>query len=385
MDVRNGTADDGRTASRGRERGDGAGHRGQAGGDSAGHAPRRGVPWTASAVLYGDGRRLFGLAARAAGLAAPGGLLVTALGFLVAWPAFTEMRRGAIAARRMEDSYAPSGLLVQDLWLITLAGLPFLVLLLHLGCAAVQTAASRAVADREGGHRPEGTRGRTGSPATDVLAHPAGGRERGRFGAVLGSYLLRAAGVWAPLVTGILVSEYFTTTLFREYTAIVPKWEYPTRFTLLHDGAPLLGLAITLVLRLGWALAPAAAAAEQLGPLGSLRRSWSLVWGGATAWLRTLAAALPLGALTVGAYLLLHAAARPLRPGASALFLAWGTDNTYTAYCVGILAPIAAALLLTGVLTLPPAHVVLAVLRHRLARARERRAAGTAAGAPGRE
>ncbi|WP_431982214.1 hypothetical protein [Streptomyces qinglanensis] len=368
MDVRNGTADDGRTASRAHTDGDGTGH-----------GPRCSVLRTASVALRGHGRRLFGLAARAAGLAALGGLLVTALGFLVAWPAFTEMRRGAIAARRMEDSYAPSGLLVQDLWLIALAGLPFLVLLLHLGCAAVQTAASRAVADREDGHRPEVARGRAGSPATDVSAHPADGRERGRFGAVLGSYLLRAAGVWAPLVTGILVSEYFTTTLFREYTALVPKWEYPTRFALLHDGAPLLGLAITLVLRLGWALAPAAATAEHLGPLRSLRRSWSLVWGGATAWLRTLAAALPLGALTVGAYLLLHAAARPLRPGASALFLAWGTGNTYTAYCVGILAPIAAALLLTGVLTLPPAHVVLAALRDRLARERERRARSAAA------
>ncbi|MFE9388690.1 hypothetical protein [Streptomyces sp. NPDC006784] len=348
-----------------------------------GHAPRRGVPRTACAVLYGDGRRLFGLAARAAGLAALGGLLVTALGFLVAWPAFTEMRRGAIAARRMEDSYGPSGLLVQDLWLIALAGLPFLVLLLHLGCASVQTAATRAVADREDHLPAEGASGPAGSPAT-TSAPPAGGRGRGRFGAVLGAYLLRAAAVWAPLVAGILVSEYFTTTLFREYTAIVPKWEYPTRFALLHDGAPLLGLAITLVLRLGWALAPAAAAAEHLGPLGALRRSWTLVWGGATAWLRTLAAALPLGALTVGAYFLLHAAARPLRSGASSLFLAWGTDNTYTAYCVGILAPIAAALLLSGALTLPPAHVVLAVLRHRLAEARERRAPGDAVTAAGR-
>lgn len=155
-------------------------------------------------------------------------------------------------------------------------------------------------------------------------------------------------------------------TTFREYTAIVPKWEYPDLFVLLRYGPPALGLLVALALRLGWTLAPAVAATEDLLPLAALRRSWSLVWGRASAWLRTVAVALPLGALTIGLYVLLSSAAHPLRSGAASLFLEWGPDNTYAAYVAGVLAPIAAALLLTGALALPPAHTLLAVLEQRL-------------------
>jgi len=324
---------------------------GQASGDSAhGSAPgeerqaggapgpRLGVVRTALAVMRRDGGRLYGRAASVAGLAALGGLLVTVVGFLAAWPAFTEIRRGAVQARPDEDSYAPDGSLVNTMWLILLACLPVLILLLHMGCAAIQTAATRA----------------------------AGG-EHGRFRTVLGVYVLRGVLVWAPLVIGILVEEYFTTTTFREYTAIVPKWEYPNLFVLLRYGPPLLGLALTLLLRFGWALAPATAATEGLAPWAAMRRSWSLVRGGAGAWFRTVAVTLPLAGLTVGMYVLLQFLARPLRPGTVSLFLKWGPDNTYAAYVAGLLAPIAVALLLTGALALPPAHTVLAVLHRRLA------------------
>ncbi|MFF5895475.1 hypothetical protein ACFY8O_06035 [Streptomyces argenteolus] len=305
----------------------------------------RGVVRTAFAVLRRDGRRLFGRAAGVAGAAGLGGLLVTAVGFAAAWPEFTEMRQGALQARVDEDSYAPEGSRVNTLWLILLVCLPFLILLLHLGCAAIQTAAVRA---------------------------------HGRFRAVLGVYALRGLLVWAPVVIGVLVEEAFTTTLFREHTVIVPKWEYPGLFALLRYGPPLLGAAIALLLRLGWTLAPAVAATEKLPPLAALRRSWSLVWGGAAAWFRTVAVALPLAALTVSAYLLLHQAARPLRSGTVSLFLDQGPDNTYAAYVAGLLAPIAVALLLAGVLTLPPAHTAFAVLHQRLVTDRERRPAPTA-------
>ncbi|MEV6261103.1 hypothetical protein AB0M42_10180 [Streptomyces sp. NPDC051784] len=294
---------------------------------------------TALALLRHHGRHLYGCSARAAGVAALGGLLVTAAGFLIAWPQFDAFQAGAVRARIDEDSYAPDGSRVHTLWIVLLGCLPFLVLLLHLGCAAVQTAASQA---------------------------------HGRFRAVLGVYVLRGPLVWAPLVLGILVEEYFTTTAFRQHTAIVPKWEYPNLFELLRYGPPLLGLAVALALRLGWTLAPATCAAEDLGPWAAMRRSWSLTWGRAAAWYGTAAVALPLGTLTVGAYLLLHAACRPLRSATASLFLDRGPENPYGAYAAGALAPIAAALLLTGALTLPLAHTAFAVLQQRLAQARAR-------------
>ncbi|MEV8227387.1 hypothetical protein AB0P41_15280 [Streptomyces sp. NPDC079167] len=314
--------------------------------EESGHGPRHGVVRTAFGVLRRGGRPLAGVTARVTGLAALGGLVVTVVAFLVMWPTFTEIRLGAIRARIDEDSYAPDGSRVQDMWLTLLACLPLLILLLHLGCAAIQTAAARAA-----------------------------GVGRGRFRAVLGVYALRGVLVWAPLVLGILVEETFTTTLFREHTVLVPKWEYPNLFELLRYGPPLLGMVIALVLRLGWTLAPATAATEGLGPWAAMRRSWSLVWGRTSAWFRTVAFALPLGVLTVGMYVLLHLAARPLRSGTVHVFLEWGPDNTYAAYVVGLLVPIAVALLLTGALALPPAHAVLAVLQQRLVEARERRAA----------
>ncbi|MFE5241027.1 MULTISPECIES: hypothetical protein [unclassified Streptomyces] len=298
----------------------------------------RGIVRTAFVVLRRDRGRLFGRAAGVTGLVALGGLLLTVVGFVAAWPEFTEIRLGAVRARIDEDSYAPDGSRVHTMWLILLACLPFLILLLHLACTALQTASARAVT----------------------------GRAPGRFRAVLGVYALRGVFVWAPLVAGVLVEETFTTTLFREHTVIVPKWEYPNLFVLLRYGPPLLGLVAALVLRLGWTLAPAVAATEELSPLAALRRSWSLVWGRASAWFRTVAVALPLGALTIGLYVLLSSAAHPLRSGAASLFLEWGPDNTYAAYVAGVLAPIAAALLLTGALALPFAHTVLAVLQQRL-------------------
>ncbi|MEF9912508.1 hypothetical protein ACIGNW_08250 [Streptomyces sp. NPDC053707] len=317
-----------------------------------GDGPRHGIVRTAFGVLRRDGRPLFGLTARVAGLVALGSLLLTAVAFLVAWPTFTEIRAGAIRAEAYDgDSYAPDGRRVQHLWLILLACMPFLILLLHLGCTAIQTASARAV---------------------------AGAGTRGLFRTVLGVNVLRGVLVWAPVVLGILVEEYFTTTLFREYTVIVPKWEYPNLFKILRYGPPLLGMATALVLRLGWTLAPAIAATEGLGPWAALRRSWSLTWSRASAaWFRTVAVALPLGLLTVGVYLLLHPAARPLRSGTVHLFLAWGPDNTYAAYVAGVLAPIAAALLLTGALVLPPAHTLLVVLQRRLVPAREPQPAAT--------
>ncbi|MFF5725269.1 hypothetical protein [[Kitasatospora] papulosa] len=307
-----------------------------------------GIVRSALAVLRRDGLRLYGRAARVTGLVALGGLLLTVVGFVAAWHEFDEIRLGATQARLDEDSYAPDGRRVNTMWLILLACLPFLILLLHLACTALQTTCARAAAE------------------------PGGSRPHARFRTVLGVYAVRGVFVWAPLVIGVLVEEYFTTTTFREHTAIVPVWEYPTLFPVLRYGPPLLGLALTLLLRFGWALAPAASADEGLGPLAALRRSWSLTWGRAASWFRTLGVALPLGGLALGLYPLLQAVARPTRSWAASLFLEWGPDNTYAAHVAGVLTPIAVALLLTGSLILPLAHTTLAVLHQRLSRSGER-------------
>ncbi|MEU9361263.1 hypothetical protein AB0D35_24535 [Streptomyces sp. NPDC048301] len=311
---------------------------------------------TALTALRRAGPRLYGVSARVTASATLGGLLVTAVGFLAAWPTFTEIREGAVRARLNEDSYAPDGTRVHTLWVILLVCLPVLILLLHAGCTAVQTACARAATEQGGGSA----------------------RGRSRFHTVLGTYALRGVLVWTPLVIGVLVQEYFTTTAFREYTAIVPKWEYPHLFPLLRYGPPLLGLALTLLLRFGWALAPTVAATEALGPRAALRRSWTLTWSRATSWLRTLAVTLPLGGLTAGLYVLLWSAARPVHAVTASLFLEWGPDNTYAAYVAGVLAPIAVALLLTGALALPPAHIASAALHQRLTRAERPPDAGTA-------
>ncbi|MFB7918181.1 hypothetical protein [Streptomyces sp. NPDC056061] len=99
--------------------------------------------------------------------------------------------------------------------------------------------------------------------------------------------------------------------------------------------------------------------------MAALRRSWSLVWG-RTSSLRTAAVVLPTGVITVGMYGVLHRAGGPLRDGARSAVLTHGTDKPYAAYAAGVLAPIAAAVLLTAALILPAAHTAYAVLYERL-------------------
>ncbi|MFF3631443.1 hypothetical protein [Streptomyces sp. NPDC002164] len=58
----------------------------------------------------------------------------------------------------------------------------------------------------------------------------------------------------------------------------------------------------------------------------------------------------------------MHRAAGPLRDGVRSAVLAYGTDNPYVACAAGVLAPIAAAVLLTAAQILPAAHTAYAVL-----------------------
>ncbi len=102
-----------------------------------------GVARATVTVMRRNWRALLGRTVCVIGLAALGGLAVTAAAFAFARPAFTEMWNGALAAREDEDSYAAD---VSHLLVILLGGLPVLLLILCLGCAALQTVHSRVVA-----------------------------------------------------------------------------------------------------------------------------------------------------------------------------------------------------------------------------------------------
>ncbi|MYR63265.1 hypothetical protein GTY54_46060, partial [Streptomyces sp. SID625] len=110
-------------------------------------------------------------------------------------------------------------------------------------------------------------------------------------------------------------------------------------------------------------LAPAAAA-DGLGPLAALRRSWSLVRT-RTGAVRVLALALPLAALTAGLVRLVVQLALPLRPLVRGL-LEEATGNFFAAYYAGILAPVVVGLLVAAAVVLPVSCTAFAVLHERL-------------------
>ncbi|MGW5428481.1 hypothetical protein ACWET9_14885 [Streptomyces sp. NPDC004059] len=291
------------------------------------------------------GRLLPGWTVRIVGLAGLAGLTVTLAAFAVAGPAFAEMRQGELQAHEMEDSYAPD---TAPLGHVLLGGLPFLLLLLCLGCAALQIVHSSAVE----------------SPARRHMLIEGELRTalRSRLPRVLTVYVLRGLSVWTVLVGGFLVSEALTTTAFGAPTPLRPDggpWIF-VRYT-----APGSAVLAALVLRLGWTLAPAAAAADGLAPFAALRRSWALVWSRA-GWLRTGAETLLRGLFTVGVYVAAQYAAQPLGSAARSLVLTYGTDNPYTAHAAAALTPVALAALLSAALTLPPAHRGFALRYRRL-------------------
>ncbi|MFF3735447.1 hypothetical protein ACFYXM_35580 [Streptomyces sp. NPDC002476] len=311
-------------------------------------------------VMRRNWRVLLGRTVCVTGLAALGGLAVTAAAFALARPAFAEMWNGALAAREDEDSYAPD---VSPLLVILLGGLPALLLILCLGCAALQTVHSREVAAAVAGR----------SRAKEKERPPNG--TCSRLGRVTTVYVLRSVAVWTIPMCAMLVTEYLTSTTF---TAPAPLRPESVRSDLVRVVVPGLAVVVALLLRLGLALAPAAAAGDGLTPMAALRRSWSLVWGW-TPSLRTVAVVLPTGVITVGTYWVLHRAGGPLRDGVRSAVLTYGTDNPYVAYAAGVLAPIAAAMLLTAALVLPAAHTAHAVLHERLSSP-----GGLAAGTGGR-
>ena len=185
---------------------------------------------------------------------------------------------------------------------------------------------------------------------------------RPRLARVFAVYVLRGVAVWTPLICGLLVAEILTATSF---VTPAPLWPDSLRSTLVRTGAPALVILVALLLRLGWSLAPVAAAADGFAPIAALWRSWSLVWARGSR-LRTVAVAAPVGVLTVGVYVVIQRAAWQFRSEIRSAVLSAGMENPYAAYVVGFLAPIAVAVLLSAAVTLPFAYTAFAALYARL-------------------
>ncbi|MDQ0694459.1 MULTISPECIES: hypothetical protein [unclassified Streptomyces] len=252
---------------------------------------------------------------------------VVLLAFAASWPAFVGMRRGAELARRQEDSYAPDNTEVP--LLVAAGALPVLLGLAAFAFGVLHTAHSLAVT-------------RVRPVAVSELWRQAR-RQAGRAAAVQAGRGVLVGGLALP---GALLWSLADVAL-------------PAAEPLL--GYVLLALLVPAVvaLRVGLALAPAAAALEGLGATAALHRSWTLVQG---AWWRTTICVVASAALTVGAYVALRYAVEPTDGMAHALALSVSSGNTYLAYAAAQLAPVAVALLLCALLTLPFNHTVLTVL-----------------------
>lgn len=288
--------------------------------------PGPGVPGVLRTFVqhFGPAYRLTFRGTAWATLAGTGVLL---LAFAAAWPAFVEMQRGAELARRQEDSYAPDN--TEVLLLVAAVALPVLLVLAAFAFGVLHTAHSLAV-----------------THVRPVEVGELWRRARRQAG--------RAAAVQA--CRGVLVGGL----------ALAGALLWSLADVALPAGEPVLGYALpallgpaVVALYVGLSLAPAAAAIEGLGATAALHRSWTLVQG---AWWRTTVCVAALAALTVGAYLALRFAMEPADGAAHALAMSVSSGNTYLAYVAAQLAPVAVALPLCALLTLPFTHIALTVL-----------------------
>ncbi|MFC7866466.1 hypothetical protein ACFU5B_21935 [Streptomyces murinus] len=311
--------------------------------------PHGGVTATVSAVLWHDRGALAAATVRVVGLSALAGLLMTALIFALSWPLFTRMRNRRAWYHHLEDPYLHDHTALAR---VALGTLPLYLLLLGIGSAALQTVCSRAAA---AGPRPLR-------------------EDRVRLRALLAVYTLRGLIVW-PLP---LLAAYLATSLTGDQLDTPEPLERGSLPYHLVAASPAAALFIAVLLRLAFALAPAAAASG-LGSRAALRRSWSLTRtrAGAT---RVLALALPLAALCAAVTRLATQLALPLRPLVRSL-LEQATGNFFAAYYAGILAPVIVGILATAATTLPLTCTAFAALHAHLrpARTSPRNPGGTTA------
>ncbi|MFJ4277543.1 hypothetical protein [Streptomyces massasporeus] len=305
-----------------------------------GGSPEPGVIATTFAVLRRHRGAVAGATARVVSLCGLVALLMTATIFALAWPVFTHMRNQRTWYRHVEDPYLHDH---TDLGLVALWTLPLFLVLLGTGSAALQTVCSRAV-------------------AAGTHVHPQGEESRvdpARIRPVLAVYALRGLIVWPlPLLTSVVADRLTGYQLDTPEPLERGTWPHT-----LVQASPAAAVAVAVLLRLALALAPAAAAAG-LGPRAALRRSWSLTWT-RSGFVRVLAVALPLAALTAGTVRLVTESALLLRPLVRA-HLEQATGNFFAAYYAGILAPVFVGVLVAAAVTLPLTFTAFAALHDHL-------------------
>ncbi|WP_405793577.1 hypothetical protein [Streptomyces sp. NBC_01506] len=311
--------------------------------------PQRGPAATTFAVLRRHRGALAGATVRIVGLSGLAGLLMTAATFALAWPVFTRMRNERVWYHHVEDPYPHDS---AGLALAALCALPFFLLLVGVGSAALQTVCSRAVA--AGSREP-----------SEADRSPAMARARRR--SVLAVYALRGLVVGSPPLLVAFVAGRLTGLHLDTAEQPLQRGTWPHT---LVEVSPVVAAFGAVLLRLALALAPAAAAAG-LGPRAALRRSWSLTWTRAGA-ARVLVLALPLAALSAGVLRLVVQLALPLRPVVRAL-LEQATGNFFAAYYAGVLAPVVVGILVAAAVTLPVTFTAFAVLQDRQDRMRSPR------------
>ncbi|NGN66558.1 hypothetical protein G5C51_21980 [Streptomyces sp. A7024] len=282
-------------------------------------------------------RPLAGIAAVVAILTGLAALVVTLGAFAFAWPYFTDMRADYLFAKEAEEPVSAEEGPVIGAFLATS---PALFVVLGLGSAALHAAAA---------HTPAAS-------ARELWL-----RARARLGPVVAVHLVRGLAVAAGAVLSLLACAGAAYA----YAAIAGG-DQPLRgggpFDRLNSTAMMVAPAV-LALRIGFALAPAAAALDGLAPLAALRRSWSLVWG-RRIWAVggvVLAATAGFAAL----FLLLRRLANPLEGPVDAAVLAHLSPNTYVGYVAGQLTPYAVAVLVAALVVTPPAQAALTALYRR--------------------
>ncbi|MFI5917769.1 hypothetical protein ACIA8M_04365 [Streptomyces anulatus] len=307
-------------------------------------SPQPGLVTATFTVLWRRRGALAGATVRVVGLSGLAGLLVTTAIFAFAWPVFTRMRNQRIWYQQVEDPYLHDQ---SDLVLVALGTLPLFLLLLGTGGAALQAVCSRAVAAESAEAAATARKNRSGDPVP------------GRLRPVLAVYALRGLIVWPlPLLVAFVADRLTGYHLDTPEPLERGSWPHT-----LVEASPAVALFVAVLLRLALSLAPAAAASG-LGPRAAVRRSWSLTWTRAGA-PRVLALALPLAALTAGAFRLVVQVALPLRPLVRSL-VEQATGNFFAAYYAGVLAPVIVGVLVTAAVTLPVTCTAFAVLHDRL-------------------
>ncbi|MFJ9039034.1 hypothetical protein ACIRF8_20870 [Streptomyces sp. NPDC102406] len=262
-----------------------------------------------------------------------GCLMTTVLAFALAWPRFDALWDYALAARAAEDSYTTDWVTLVPR---ALCALPLAVLVVSTGSAVVHTAAAVRVTARE--------------EEQGLSTRRLWRRLRRRAGGVLVLYALRGA-LLLTTASAAAAADVGVGYALDAFTGLEPfgvsgPFKSPAGLAAMLLPAP-------LVLRLGFALAPAAVAVDGMTARAALRRSWALVWR-RRVWPWSLAAGVLAAGVMVAVWLSSWQAVAPLRPTVRAAVLAHVTSNEYVAGAVAMTVPMATLVLLCAAVALYP-------------------------------